>query len=140
MMWQNYRDIVYHFCINYPSDYVIVERKIPLELIPRPVHTVAFLNRHLAQSPTAEFQPPVALIEVFPNIEGKSLSHWLRQYEPKATLRRLSVSGLDGFRITLPILLAPNEFIYFGSDTYIYRLTLLGEYAEQMLQSFQLQG
>jgi hypothetical protein len=101
---------------------------------------VALLSRQLAQSPTAEFQPPNALVEIFPNTAGKSLADWVGHYEPRATHTRLRVGALEGYRITLPILLAPNEFFYFSSGTYIYRLTFLGEHAEQMLQSFRIEG
>jgi hypothetical protein len=140
MTWRTYRDPAYRFRIDYPPDYTIVERGTPAELTPMPLQTVAFLSRQLAQSPTAGLQAPNALIEVFPPPAGKALSDWIQQHEPKGTRTSIRIGALEGYRVTLPILLAPNEFIFFGSDAYIYRLTFLSEYAERMLQSFRIEG
>lgn len=140
MNWMTYQDAAYHFRIDYPSDYMLVEREIPAALQPRPIHTTAFLSRQLAQSPTAKFQPPNALVEVFPLVAGKPLLDWIREHAPKATCASIRVGAREGYRATLPILLAPNEFFYFSSNAFIYRLTLLGEYAEQMLQSFRIES
>lgn len=138
MSWRTLHDTGYQFSIDYPSEYVQVEPRAFSEQRPKPLHKVAFLDRQLAQSATAAFQPPNALIEVFSKASGQPLSQWIAAHEPRATLTVVRVDDLQGYRATLPILLAPNEFVYFDNDLYVYRLALLGEHAERILSSFRI--
>ena len=55
------------------------------------------------------------------------------------TVEEVTLDGAgDALRVRRAILLAPNEFYYFSTERYVYRLTPLGLYSGDMLGSFQL--
>ncbi|MCL4248738.1 MAG: hypothetical protein KJ065_11395 [Anaerolineae bacterium] len=137
MSWLTYHDSTYGFSIDYPPEYVRLRERTPPQQDPQPVYEVRFLDRQLAQSPTAEFQPPNALIEVFKLPVTQTLAVWLREHEARASRTSIRIGNLEGYRVTLPILLAPNEAYYFARDNHIFRLTFLGEHEQRMIESFR---
>jgi hypothetical protein len=46
---------------------------------------------------------------------------------------------LSGIRVYFKQLIAPNEFYYFSEHDYVYKLTPLGQYGQEMLQSFEIE-
>ena len=70
------------------------------------------------------------------------LGEWLRstgQAPADATAEavRLRQAG-EAWRVAHRALMAPNTFYYVAGSKYVYRLTPLGPYSEEMLASFQL--
>ena len=137
--WLTYQNTEHHFSISYPNSYVIVdERKRTDSDLPSLIFSVDFQDRELADSETAALEVPQASVAVFINRENLSLANWLDLYEIKGERVPVTTSTLTGFRVTLPILIAPNEAFYFASSGLVYRLTLLGNLAKEMLESFRI--
>jgi hypothetical protein len=85
-------------------------------------------------------EPPQFAIRVFANDEGLSVDQWLRQSEvlggEEFQVEAYSLGGVEGVRLTSRLLLAPGQHIYVAKGRYIFQLTPLGEYSNQMLASF----
>ncbi len=91
----------------------------------------------LAASETANLQPPQFSIEVFANPGGTAVEEWLATHAPGIGAHTpVTIGGKPGFRVQLNAQLAPNEFYFVANGQSIYKLTLLGQSAPQMLQSF----
>ena len=57
----------------------------------------------------------------------------------RATVEPVHLDGAgEGWKVRLPVLIAPNEFYFFGTKEYVYRLIPLGPHSQDMLASFQL--
>jgi hypothetical protein len=138
--WLRYSNSQFKFSISYLSTYVILdESESPEDTLPPPVFRVQFQDRALATSETADLQVPMAAVEVFRKEQSESLEEWLDLHGESGSRSPITGGGLQGYRVSLPVLMAPNEFTYFASDTYVYRLTLLGPFAEEILQSFKIE-
>jgi hypothetical protein len=140
--WQVYGDATYAYEISYPSNYVIIEREQP-QMQPQPVSQVLFLDRALAASETANLQPPNFSIQVFDNSSQLPLEEWLQANgllggAKKFVMEPYSIAGVEGARVSSPLLMAPNSFIYVPHGNYIYKLTPTDPNSEQMLATFQL--
>lgn len=46
--------------------------------------------------------------------------------------------GSEKWLVRFPLMMAPNEFYFFASEKYVYRLTPLGPHGQEMLGSFEL--
>lgn len=140
MDWQIYRDDTYGYEIRYPPNYLI--QKGAQQKEPQPLQQIHFQDRELAQSDTASLQPPQLSIEVFDNSSRLPLEKWLKEHRVleswmKFQVEPYSLSGALGVRLSSQLLLAPNEFIYLPHGPYVFKLTPLGEFSEQMLATFK---
>ncbi len=136
--WLSYRNPRWRFSIAYPDSFVLLpERERPEPAIPSLACRVSFEDRQLAAAETANLELPQATVDVFQNESQLPLEKWLDIHGPAGFRAPIVAGNLQGTRISLNILLAPNEFVYFGSSTFIYRLTLLGPFAPQIIQSFK---
>jgi hypothetical protein len=68
----------------------------------------------------------------------QTLESFLDKYAAEAGREVYTQGNLTGFRVYFNRLSAPNEFYYFSNDGYVYRLTPLGKYSEDMLHSFKI--
>ncbi|HJW89687.1 MAG TPA: hypothetical protein VJ436_03495 [Anaerolineales bacterium] len=135
-----YEDPEYNFSIAYPDVYVILPEIDLLNKVDQLlVHRVRFQDKKLASGDTANLELPQFTIEVFEKSGRETLEAFIDSKAPSSSQREaIEINGLKGFRIVLKILLAPNTFYYFSVGDYIYKLTPLGEYSEEMLQSFKV--
>lgn len=137
--WITYRDQGYPFFIDYPDTYTILPENEPLnELDPELIHRVRFLDAQLAAGDTAEYEPPNFTIEVYP-LGNQGLEEFINNDVKGGNIEPFSLGNLSGFRLYFIQLIAPNEFYYFSTDAYIYKLTPLGPYSQEMLHSFQVE-
>ncbi|GAB4526140.1 MAG: hypothetical protein Kow0063_00030 [Anaerolineae bacterium] len=139
--WRVYSDATYAYEISYPSNYVIIERETR-QMQPQPLSQVLFLDRTLADSETADLQPPNFSIHVFDNSSQLPLGEWLQANgllggAKKFEMEPYSLAGVEGVRVSSPLLMSPNSFIYVAHGGYIYRLTPTDPYSEQMLDTFR---
>lgn len=140
MDWPIYRDDTYGYEIRYPPNYII--RRGTQQKEPLPLHQIEFHDRELAKSETAALQLPQFSIEVFENSSRLPLEKWLKEHRMleswmKFQVEPYSLSGASGVRLSSQLLLAPNEFIYLPHESYVFKLTPLGEFSEQMLATFK---
>jgi hypothetical protein len=138
--WQLYRDSRYDYQIHYPPSYVVVERAggEPSDLLA----TVEFRDRHLVRAATAHLEPPQFAIEVFDNRARLPARKWLEAAgrlggQQNVQVESIPLAGVVALRVSSPLLLAPNSFICLGRETSMFILTPLGEYAEEMLDTFR---
>lgn len=136
--WQIYRNEQYGFEVRYPPNYVIVESRDQPQ--PVPLLQVWFQERGLAEVQTEYVQPPQFAIAVFDNPSQETLADWLRKNVARTGAafdsEPIIVGGLKGAHLTSSLLLAPNTFIYVARGSFVYRLTPLGEFSEQMIATF----
>ena len=139
--WLTYQDKSYGFSISYPDTYVILDEiDLLKDIDPVLVHRVRFQDKTLASGDTAKFELPQFSIEVYekPAIDtlqafiGAKISGW--------TVESFKLGDLQGYRVISNRLMAPNEFYFFEGSQYIYKLTPLGQYSQEMLQSFKIEG
>jgi hypothetical protein len=137
--WLSYNDQEYPFSINYPDTYTL----LPAATLSQPsgptlLHQVRFLDRQLAQASTADLEIPNFTIEIF-DLENQSLESFLDAYFEQGERQSINLGNLKGIRIYFDQLIAPNEFYYFANQDLVFKLTPLGEYNQEMLDSFQIQ-
>lgn len=136
--WQTYADEQFGFAVTYPDTYVILEQPSPRETpAPGVVHQVQFQDKTLATGDTAALEPPQFRIEVFEKPADITLEQWL-DGNAEGAATPIALGELNGYQVSLNTMQAPNRFYYTASDTHIYRLTPLGPYAEEMLESFKV--
>jgi hypothetical protein len=136
--WLSYSSQQFGFSIDYPDLYVVVDQgNLPQDL-PSVVGRVQFQDKALASSPTANLQPPQFLIDVFENKDSLVLEDWLAANERRGTAQASAVGNASGYVVRLQTLQAPNQFYFVSQGQYVYRLVPLGQYSDQMLQSFKI--
>ena len=136
--WLTYQDQTFLFSIEYPDTYTILPENIQLEETdPLMVHRVRFQDIALATGDTASFEIPKFTIEIF-ELGDLTLDAFLDNYAAGAERQVYSQGDLTGLRVYFNRLSAPNEFYYFSSHGYVYKLTPLGKYSDEMLHSFQI--
>lgn len=141
--WLVYTDTAYGFSIQYPDVYVILPEPSPLPATAPPVvHRVRFQDERRASGQFADREPAQFAIEVFELDPPVPLRDWLQStglVPARATVEQVHLDGAgEGWRVRLPILLAPNESYFFATEEYVYRLTPLGPHSQDMLASVQL--
>ncbi len=137
--WLTYQDQAYSFSIDYPSIYTVLPETEDLaNLDPAKVHQVRFQDIQLASGETGEFELPMFLIEVF-EPGDQSLETLITRNEPGSFREEYQGNNLNGIRVYFNQLIAPNEFYFFSSQEYVYKLTPLGPFGPDMLQSFKIQ-
>ena len=136
--WLTHQDQTFLFSIDYPDTYTILPENVLLEETdPLAAHRVRFQDIALATGDTASFEIPKFTIEIF-ELGDLTLDAFLDYYATGAEREVYSQGDLTGWRVYFNRLSAPNEFYYFSSHGYVYKLTPLGNYSEQMLHSFQI--
>ncbi len=141
--WQMHTDLVYGFGIDYPNGYVILkEITLPTPTQPAAVQRVRFQRTDIAASQFADREPPMLTIQVFPRPSGRSLRDWLNSFgllPPCSEITTAQLPGArEGVKVALRQQLAPNEFLYFATDQYVYGLIPFGPESTKMLTSFRL--
>lgn len=137
--WLNYRDQAYSFSIDYPDTYTILPETESLNNAdPELIHRVRFLDAQLAAGDTAEYEPPNFTIEIYA-LGNQSLEELIDNDKSGSEREVYTLGDLTGFRVKFKRLIAPNEFYYFSEHGYVYKLTPLGLYSEEMLHSFEIE-
>ena len=136
--WLTYQDQDFHFSIAYPDTYTILPAQNSSAAGgPELLHVLRFLDHQLASGDTAEYEIPNFTIEVF-DLGSLTLEKFLEQHFEIGNKEPFSLGKLNGIRVSLDQLIAPNQFYYFADQSFVYKLTPLGEYGQQMLESFQI--
>lgn len=136
--WLTHQDQTFLFSVEYPDTYTVLPETIQLEETdPLTAHLVRFQDIVLATGDTASFEIPKFTIEIF-DLGDLTLDAFLDYYVAGAERQVYSQGDLTGWRVYFSRLSAPNEYYYFSSHGYVYKLTPLGNYSEQMLHSFQI--
>jgi len=136
--WLTYLDTEYKFSIDYPKVYTILPEIDPLNDSERTMlQRVRFQDIDLAVGDTAEYEIPQFTIEVF-DLEAQSLEIYLDIKAPGEKREAITLGELAGYKISFNQLRAHNEYYYFPGHGYVYRLTPLGQYNDDMLHSFQI--
>ncbi len=142
VQWLAYRDERFGFSFQYPDNYVILEEvELLSQIDPNLLHRVRLLEKQLAESETAQLQPPNFSVEVFSNPSGLPLRQWIESHAAlQGEQTDETIGGAQCVRVTLTTLMAPNEFHFCAHSGYVYRLIALTPYQEQMLASFRFGG
>jgi len=136
--WLTYLDQDFHFSIAYPDSYTILPTQNSSDTGgPELLHQLRFLDHQLASGDTAGLEIPNFTIEVF-DLGSLTLEKFLEQHLEVGNREPFSLGKLNGIRVSLDQLIAPNQFYYFADQSFVYKLTPLGEYGQQMLESFQI--
>ncbi|MFC1922289.1 hypothetical protein ACFLY4_03280 [Chloroflexota bacterium] len=136
--WLTHQDQTFLFSIDYPDLYTILpENILAEETDPLATHRVLFQDIALATGDTASFEIPKFTIEIF-ELGDLTLDAFLDYYAVGAEREVYLLEDLTGWRVYFNRLSAPNEYYFFSSHGYVYKLTPLGNYSEQMLHSFQI--
>lgn len=139
IQWLTYDDATFGFSIKYPDTYVIVDKANPRETPDIDlVQQIRFQDKTLANGDTADLEPPQFRIEILKNGAGETLDQWLKSHTITGTQAGVTIGGREGVAITLNTMMAPNQFYYLAYNDYIYRLTPLGVYGNEMLKSFTM--
>ena len=139
LRWLTYRDQACSFSIDYPDTYTILPEPEPFNNAdPDLAHRVRFLDAQLAAGDTAEFEPPNFTVEIY-TLGDQTLEAFINNDENRGEREAYTFGDLSGFRILFKQLIAPNEFFYFSEHGYVYKLTPLGLYSQEMLHSFQIE-
>ncbi|MGB5844233.1 MAG: hypothetical protein WBD62_00200 [Anaerolineales bacterium] len=136
--WLSYQDQTYRFSIDYPESYMILpEEGLSLGSEPGLLMNVRFLDQQLASGDTADLEIPDFTIEIF-DLGNQTLETFLEDNLERGERERYKLGDLSGFRVYLNQMIAPNEFYYFAEYGFVYKLTPLGMYSQEMLDSFQV--
>ena len=140
--WLTYSDEPFKFSIQYPDSYVILpEVDLMSENVsPGLVQQVRFQTRQLAEADTAALELPQFTVEVFKFSGQTPLDGFIKSLLPfsNMTIEPYTYGNLTGLRASTNRSLAPNQFYFFAGNDVVYKLTPLGEYSTEMLQSFQI--
>jgi hypothetical protein len=141
---EKYTDRTYGFTVKYsPKDYVFLSEG-PLQTTTQPaaVQRVRFQRKDIATGQVAAHESPGLTINVFTQSPGRSLREWLDssgRLPPGSEISSVRLSGAkEGLRVALRQQPAPNEFVYFATDQYVYGLIPFGAKGGKMLRSFRL--
>ena len=143
--WLVHTDSTYGFAVGYPKDDVILKESTrPTPTQPPTVQRLRFQQKDIAAGQFADLEPPRFTIHVFTRSSGRSLRDWLDSFgllPPGSEISAVRLAGAsEGLRVALRQQLAPNEFVYFATDKYVYSLIPFGPESAKMLTSFRLIG
>lgn len=140
--WLSYVDNAFKFSIHYPDSYIILPEIEPQTDTTnlKPIHQVRFQDRQLATSDTAALQPAQFTVEVYTSSGLTSLKAFVQSNLPfpNMTVAPYTYGKLTGLSASTNRAMAPNEFYFFTGNGMIYKLTPLGPYSTEMLQSFAI--
>ncbi len=141
---EKHADHTYGFTVKYsPKDYVLLTES-PLQTTTHPpaVQRVRFQQKDTATGQVADHESPGLTISVFTRSPGRPLGEWLDSsglLPPGSEISSIRLSGAkEGLRVALRQQPAPNEFVYFATDQYVYGLIPFGAKGGKMLRSFRL--
>jgi hypothetical protein len=141
--WRTYNDKNYGFSVKYPWSFVILpERPRAAGDGPALVQRVRFQSKGAASGPLADMEPPQFAVEVFKREGAGTLRElvgaagWVEEGDAVEPFELEGAKG--GLRVRGMKMVAPNEFYYFATEDYLFRLTPLGEYGPAMLATFKL--
>jgi hypothetical protein len=141
---EKYADHTYGFTVKYyPKEYVLLtDGSIQTPTQPPAVQRVRFQRKDIAASQVADHEPPGLTVSVFERSPERSLREWLDSsglVPPGSEISSVRLTGVkEGLRVTQPQQPAPNEFVYFATDQYVYGLIPYGAKGGKMLRSFRL--
>lgn len=137
--WSLYNDESFEFSITYPETYIILPEPADLqEEVPGLIHRVRFQDVNLASSEISNQEIPQFSIEIFDPGE-LTLQKFSESSAQGTNLEDYSLGDLHGYRESNNKLIAPNEFYYFTDGVFVFKLTPLGPYGQEMLDSFTFQ-
>ena len=136
--WLTFQDQAYRFSIDYPESYSILpEEDLSLGSETGLLKNLRFLDQQLADGATADLEIPNFTIEVF-DLGNRTLDTFLEENFERGERERIELGELSGIRVSFNQLIAPNEFYYFSDNGYVYKLTPMGLYSQEMLGTFQI--
>lgn len=136
--WNTFTENTYKFSIAYPQHFLILPEIDLLTNIDQDLlFRVRFQDKELVESDTADLEIPQFSIEVY-EATTDTLEAFLKQRTPDASYEEFRLGDLVGYKVVLARLIAPNEFYFFLAHGYVYKLTPLGEYGLEMLQTFKV--
>lgn len=140
--WLSYIDEAAKFSIQYPDSYVILPEIEPQsgEINLKPIKQVRFQDRQLASADTAALEQAQFTVEVFTFPGQTALEAFIKSSLPfpNMAVEPYTYGKLTGLRASTNRMLAPNEFYFFTGNGMVYKLTPLGQYSTEMLQSFTM--
>ena len=140
--WLSYVDEAAKFSIQYPDSYVILPEIEPQsgEINLKPIKQVRFQDRQLASADTAALEQAQFTVEVFTFPGQTALEAFIKTSLPfpNMAVEPYTYGKLTGLRASTNRMLAPNEFYFFTGNGMVYKLTPLGQYSTEMLQSFTI--
>lgn len=140
--WLVYQNKTHDFSIKYPRDFVILRERADAPRRPKLLARVRFQDRKVLSYETADLEPPQLTVEVFENKDSLGLREWLNAVDwvaPGDTVEPLRLEGArEALRVTIPRLMAPNEFHFYSAGPRVFRLTALGPRGASMLSTFRL--
>ena len=139
--WEIYRNVPYRFSVAYPPDAVLLpEPTRSSGSTPPVIYRARFMNKDIAAGAFADRELPYLTIEVFERGAAATVRSWLDgagRVPPGASANSApNVSGFETIHVRLRQALAPNEFVYVGTDRYVYALIPLGDTGTRMAASF----
>lgn len=138
--WSFYTEDTFHFSISYPSNYAAQQLAASAAGNVSPVHAVSFRDKSVASSGTGVADLPAFSVEVFANGSGLSLDRWIdaNDARPNSTRTPVTLGNAPAVKVELSTYIAPGQFYYVAQGKYVYRITPVGPFADQLLQSFKL--
>ena len=137
-------DHTYGFTVKYyPTEYVLLADD-PHQSTTQPpaVQRVHFQRKDIATGQVADHELSGLTISVFERSPSPSLRDWLDSsglLPPGSEISLVRLTGVkEGLRVTLRQQPAPNEFVYFATDQYVYGLVPYDAKGGKMLRSFRL--
>ncbi|MDH5337241.1 MAG: hypothetical protein OEW20_13050 [Nitrospira sp.] len=141
---EKHTDRTYGFTVKYyPKEYVLLtDGPIQTATQPPAVQRVRFQRKDIAAGQVAGYEPPGLTVSVFERSPERLLHEWLDSaglLPPGSEISPVRLTGVkEGLRVTLRQQPAPNEFVYFATDQYIYSLVPYGTKGGKILRSFRL--
>lgn len=136
--WLTYQDQIFLFSIDYPESYSILpEEDLSLGSETGLLKNLRFLDQQLASGNTADLEIPNFTIEVY-DLGNHTLETFLEVNFDRGDQEIIELGELSGIRVSFNQLIAPNEFYYFSENGYVYKLTPMGLYSQEMLGTFQI--
>jgi hypothetical protein len=136
--WLTYEAAQFGLRLSYPDTLVVLpETEAPSAIAPSLLHRVRFQTQLLAGSDMVDYEPARLAVEVFDG-GGRTLEEWIDAQGIDGDRTPIVIDGAPGYHIVSAMMIAPNERYALARGGYIYLLTPLGPYAEEMIQSVKL--
>jgi hypothetical protein len=141
---EKHTDHAHGFTVKYyPTEYVLLmDDPHQATTQPATVHRVHFQRKDIVTGQVADHEPPGLTISVFERSPSPSLRDWLDSsglLPPGSEISSVRLTGVkEGLRVTFRQQPAPNEFVYYATDQYVYGLVPYGAKGGKMLRSFRL--
>ncbi|MCB0197362.1 MAG: hypothetical protein KDJ65_35775 [Anaerolineae bacterium] len=138
--WLLFHDETFGYRLQYPSTYVTVNTEQQLE--PTPLSQIYFFNQRVVANNAVAQEISDFSIVIFENTEQLPLEQWLKKHRladdsKNFTIENYELAGSEALRVISAFNILPNNFVYISKDKYIFKLVPVGEFAEQMLSTFE---